>query len=103
MSKTPLHVWLKLGIGSTRAETTITPTQNHVCCERPSLENIEGVVLNSSFASTGDVVIRRRKPLMQGVSSESVNFSRTVPSSDMAYPQSADLLERNRRSHSEER
>ena len=98
----------------------MTPTQNHVCCERSlsvinssstgdgvilrrkSLENIEGCVLNSS----SDGVVLRRKP--HGMSNESFDTSSGRPTPLLEplvkeYPRSADILERNRRSRSEER
>lgn len=94
--------------GSTRAETTTTPIQNHVCCERPSLENIAGVVLPSPSSSTssakdGEVVYRWRRP-HQVASTENLTGGRnTPPGEKLKIPWSADMLERNRRSRSEER
>ena len=99
-------------VGSTKAETTTTPTQNHVCCTRPSLENLAGIVLTSSSSSSSspastsimdsEVVFRRKKPHS---STENLDISSAgrVLAASKEYPQSADLLERNRRSRSEER
>lgn len=85
--------------GSTKAENTATSVQNHLCCKRPSLENIDGVILKSNSISAADGVVLRHKT---GLGSPEGSGSSTPL---MEYPQSADILEleRNRRSRSEER
>lgn len=99
--------------GSTKAEATTTPIQNHVCCggKRPSLENIAGVFLPSSSSisipattSIKDVVFRRKRLPHHGASSTENLAVGTGPSDKLKeYPRSADMLEHNRRSRSEER
>lgn len=80
-----------------------------MCCERPSLENIAGVVLPSPSSSTssakdGEVVYRRRRLPHQVASTENLTGGRSTPPGEkLKYPRSADMLERNRRSRSEER
>jgi hypothetical protein len=100
--------------GSTKAEATTTPIQNHVCCggDRPSLENMPGVILPSSAStstSSMDVIFRKKKKISRQGASSTENLTsgdgRIIVSSEKLkeYPRSADMLELDRRSRSEER